>query len=962
METIGPEEELAFRRYLRRPTRRHLSVLVKTFHGYVWALALRFAENEDDASDIAQELFLSLLLHPPAVGEVRSARGYLACRVLTLSSHLERSRQRRLVREARAIKKAAAENGLPPDDLQALREAIGGLPERTRLVIEYRYLAGLRNREIAEILGVSERTVEDELRQGREDLRTRLGGKAMACLAFLEQWHGAGPKAPPGLEADLLCIVQAGRALQVPAVAALSGLTGKKILAVAALLMLLAGLGGWVALNQRRNAPLSSLEKPTRTIAAAEGSTKRTVEEKAERSENPGLHGEPGKELLRISGWVVDEDGAVVPGAKVEVYEGPTFIHSASAKGETTLFAQTVTADGGEFSAEGRKPEKEGLSIVAEHEGSGKGWSRVEARRSQPGGPVSVEGIVVALFSSTAELTGRVVDQDARPVEGASVHVAVQAGALGEPYTWGALGAETATTDADGEFVVKGLPASAPLDVVADHAEYYRAHARQVMAGGAPIEMRLERGVSISGRVIAAGRTPVQGVAVSLLEDSAHGDMSLRSFFEETEEDGRFALAGVPLDRYKLTVRPPAAYVERSDLIQVEGPVSGMEIEIESKATTQKEGDAAILKAASTQSESQTEPPSIRGTIVDPQGHPVVAVVGATRSAGSIGFAETVRETVSRPDGTFLIEYVSFPTKLVAAAPSRALRKEVVIEKQPETDVVVKMEPFEPCQVEGWVLTPDGIAVPGAGVLVCRTWQNLKVGVETTRADGEGRFVLDHLLPDTGYELHAAVGDIHGPANQIFVRPGQTLSVDVLLPPNDVTLSGVVKDHMGNHLPGVKVFYDYAEDDVPREERALSDSDGTFQVSGLLPGKYRVMVDERGYGAWHAKDNDDGDAVIVIPRPPLEIVLTRTRMVHFEVADASGHLLDSAYLKWEKGWGHPVRGTGGRFSAEVPETVTRLRIQRDYRGIGPVERDLVWPPTGDLDLGRIELEDEAEKK
>ena len=271
METIGPEEELAFRRYLRRPTRRRLSVVVKTFHEYVWALALRFAENEDDASDIAQELFLSLLLHPPAAGEVRSPRGYQACRVLTLSSNMERGRRRRLVREARAIKKAAVENGLPPDDLQALREAIGGLPERTRMVIEYRYLAGLRNREIAEILGVSERTVEDELRQGRDELRTRLGGKAMACLPFLEQWHGAGPKAPPGLEADLLRIVQAGRALQVPAAAALSGLTAKKILAVAALLILLAGLGGWVALNRRGEDALSATEKHTPTTVAANG-------------------------------------------------------------------------------------------------------------------------------------------------------------------------------------------------------------------------------------------------------------------------------------------------------------------------------------------------------------------------------------------------------------------------------------------------------------------------------------------------------------------------------------------------------------------------------------------------------------------------------------------------------------------------------------------------------------------
>ena len=159
---------------------------------------------------------------------------------------------------------------------------------------------------------------------------------------------------------------------------------------------------------------------------------------------------------------------------------------------------------------------------------------------------------------------------------------------------------------------------------------------------------------------------------------------------------------------------------------------------------------------------------------------------------------------------------------------------------------------------------------------------------------------------------------------------------------------------MGNPLPRIKLFYDYAEDDVPREERVLTRADGTFQVSGLLPGKYRAIIDERGYGIWHAKEG-----TLVIPGPPVEIVLTRTRTVHFQVADRSGRPLDSAYVSWEGGGGHPLPATRGRFSTEVPETVTRLKIQRDYRGIEPVERDLAPSTAGDLDLGLIELRDEA---
>jgi RNA polymerase sigma-70 factor (ECF subfamily) len=957
METIGRDQELVFERYLRRPTRGRLARVVEAFHGYVWALALRFAGNEEDAADIAQDLFLSLLLHPPAPGDVRSARGYLACRVLTLSSHAERSRKRRRQREARAVEKAAAENALPPGDLEAVREAIGELPERTRMTIEYRYLAGLRNREIAELLGVSERTIEDELRHGRETLRSRLGAKGTVCLAFFLEGSASGSQPPPRFEEELLHIVHSGRALLVPSGvrAAPAGIAGKKAVAAAALLIVLAGTGGWIVSTRREDTSQGPSAMPKHTAAVSKASGSAMPEERTEPSPNPSLAVEKVEALLRIRGWVVDGEGAVVPGAKVSVLAGPAFLYSTSSRGETALLAETVTAEGGEFEVERRRPENDGITVVAEKEGLGKGWSRVERVLSrQPGGSVSREGIVVALFSSTAELTGRVVDQDDLPVEGATVRVSVQAGALGEPMTWGALAAETAMTGARGEFTVKGLPASAPLDVVAGRAGYFRAHVRQVMAGGAPIEIRLERGVSVSGRVTTTGGEPVAGARVSLVEDIPHRP-PLRSFFETAGDDGRFALDGVPVDRYRISVETPGGRAEQPlETIDVDGPLSGLEIVLDTRAAA--EGKADAPGAGTPPREDREVPPSIRGTVRDPRGNPVVAVLAVTRYPQSPGFNETVRETVSKPDGSFVLEHVSFPTKLVAAAPSRALRKEVAIEREPAAGIVVSMEPCEPCRVEGRVVTPAGAAVPGAGVLACRTWENMTVGVHATRADANGCFVLEGILPDTGYYLHAVMGEVHGPATRKLVRAGVTSNVDVLLPPSDATLSGVVRDLAGNPLEGIKVFHDYSEDDLPREERVVSGAGGAFQVPGLMPGKHRVVVDERGYGMWIG--NEDGDQKIILPGSPLEVVLTATRTVSFEVVDPSGRRLDSAYVRWGEAFGHPIRAAGGRFSTEVPETATRLTIQRDYRGLHPVERDLVWPPAGDLDLGRIELDED----
>jgi RNA polymerase sigma factor (TIGR02999 family) len=56
-----------------------------------------------------------------------------------------------------------AEQSLPPEELLALDDALerlGRREPRLRAVVEYRFFAGLTEREIAEVLGMTERTVQ----------------------------------------------------------------------------------------------------------------------------------------------------------------------------------------------------------------------------------------------------------------------------------------------------------------------------------------------------------------------------------------------------------------------------------------------------------------------------------------------------------------------------------------------------------------------------------------------------------------------------------------------------------------------------------------------------------------------------------------------------------------------------------------------------------------------------------
>ena len=60
----------------------------------------------------------------------------------------------------------------------ALREAVARLPEALRTVLYLRYLEDTPVREVAALLGVSEKTVEGRLYRARERLRVTLGSEA----------------------------------------------------------------------------------------------------------------------------------------------------------------------------------------------------------------------------------------------------------------------------------------------------------------------------------------------------------------------------------------------------------------------------------------------------------------------------------------------------------------------------------------------------------------------------------------------------------------------------------------------------------------------------------------------------------------------------------------------------------------------------------------------------------------
>jgi RNA polymerase sigma-70 factor (ECF subfamily) len=67
--------------------------------------------------------------------------------------------------------------GLDPDELLALDRALDTLDERQRQVVEYRFFGGLEEREIASLLGVTERTVRRDWVKARAWLYASIYGR-----------------------------------------------------------------------------------------------------------------------------------------------------------------------------------------------------------------------------------------------------------------------------------------------------------------------------------------------------------------------------------------------------------------------------------------------------------------------------------------------------------------------------------------------------------------------------------------------------------------------------------------------------------------------------------------------------------------------------------------------------------------------------------------------------------------
>ncbi len=165
---------------LRKGDKQALDEIYKFFYPKLYVFAKSFLKVEDDINDILQDVFVKLWLSREKIGKVETFNSYLftIAKNVIVSYFREKSKDQKFEARVKEIL-VSAENEyndeLEYKDLkQNLESIIDQLPDKRKQIFKLSREEGLSNKEIAEKLDISVKTVEDHMRHALRFIRKHL--------------------------------------------------------------------------------------------------------------------------------------------------------------------------------------------------------------------------------------------------------------------------------------------------------------------------------------------------------------------------------------------------------------------------------------------------------------------------------------------------------------------------------------------------------------------------------------------------------------------------------------------------------------------------------------------------------------------------------------------------------------------------------------------------------------------
>jgi protocatechuate 3,4-dioxygenase beta subunit len=583
-----------------------------------------------------------------------------------------------------------------------------------------------------------------------------------------------------------------------------------------------------------------------------------------------------------IAGRVVDENGAGIADAEVEVLDG-----TSNRWWDLTVFHTLKTNETGAFS--GKDMPRRRLVLRADKEGycaCRRGYEHVQhvavlypveysPERNE------VTGITLVVRHGL-RITGHVVDENGQPIPGATVELRSAGREL------------EVTTDEQGKFVATGLaPGAYRLGPQADGflspVKYYW---QQFSAGEEDIVFQLERTVAVEGTVyLAETGEPVAGAVVSGVEKLS-GPYHRGQDQVQADEVGRFSLAVSSHRKTSLyahwenyvsdeeVVVDPLADVESAEPVVLElvraSAISGMVVE--------KETGELI---AGVRVQTYARPPWrwVNATS-DEAGH--FRLVGLRAGRHEL---QAISEDYTLPEERVRVD-------VVAGTDTTGVQLTVV--RNPD-------EVFGP--VSGRVVDAQG--KPVAAALVCALiGERLRpANRASVLSDADGKFTIPaRRTPIAGLlAVHPDYIHTYVPVHKPEADGGAASPVFIVLEQGGASIEGIVRDRNGTCRENLAVILHALRGIVPVETTGrpsgpgytlksdITDGQGQFRITGIAPGTY--WLETVFAGLRHRSENIElkaGQRVTGV-----ELTLTAAAQISGKVTTPDGTPIDGIRVNAE---------------------------------------------------------------
>ncbi|MGC4114416.1 MAG: carboxypeptidase regulatory-like domain-containing protein [Myxococcales bacterium] len=391
-------------------------------------------------------------------------------------------------------------------------------------------------------------------------------------------------------------------------------------------------------------------------------------------------------------------------------------------------------------------------------------------------------------LESGKEISGKVVNDDGTPVQGAFVHARAK----------GARATEGIQTGRDGTFVIPGLKDGAYT--VSAFLEKAVAEV-QARAGDTDVVLRLPAPARLRGRVVEADGRPISRFLVD--------GNTIEAL------DGRFEVAARAW-RENVFFR-----------VGAEGHLSTFKQAKVGTGGIADAGDVVLEKAL-----------SVEGVVKDEAGNPVAgaAVMVADREELLAAQDETAARSVSAANGRFRLDgFGSGAVTLMARRGNLVAEETVLLDEESLTDVVLTVKGKG--SIEGLVRGPDG--KPVIAEVHSRS--------ASTTSDAQGRYRLDALVPGSYLVLVVLESDSYRSASrEVQVKSGEAARLDFDLNAG-ATLRVAVQGAANGSLHLVRTDGGSLTSLRPTQTAAVNN--GQAVVPGLPEGRYSVLF--YGQGAGH---------------------------------------------------------------------------------------------------------------